>query len=205
MSLLATQLIGFGAKRASAAAEQTVTWNPSDKASNVSLTSSDRTAGASSAGFGAVRATLSRSSGKFYWEILLTVPSASSHSAGIGNGSFALTNYVGTNATSVGCNQVSTTNNGYTVVNGAAFTQPNGSYLMFAIDFALGYCWVGKDNAWQNSGNPSGGTNPWVSGVSGSTFPAVSVYETANSFTLRTKTSEISGTVPSGFSVWAAP
>lgn len=185
-----------------AAGEQTVTWNPSDKNSNVALSNNDLTAGSNSATFGSVRATLGRSSGKYYFEILVT--QAGSTRTGIGDGTFALNNYVGNASKSAGVVSGGNTNTGYTHTNAGTFTITNGDYLMFAVDMDADKAWVGKNNVWQLSGDPAAGTNPWLDAVSGTVYPATSVYETNCSFTLRTKTSEIAGSVPSGFSVWAA-
>lgn len=182
--------------------EQNVTWNPSDKNSNVSLSNSDLTAGSSSATFGSVRATLGRSSGKYYFEILVT--QAGSTRTGLGDGAFSLSNYVGNSSKSAGVVSSGNTNSGYTLTNAGTFTISNGDYLMFAVDMDADKAWVGKNNTWQLSGDPAAGTNPWLDAVSGTVYPATSVYETNVSFTLRTKTSQIAGTVPSGFSVWAA-
>lgn len=182
--------------------EQNVTWNPSDKAANVSLSNSDLTAGSSSATFGSVRATLGRSSGKYYFEVLCTT--LGSTRTGIGDGTFSLSTYVGNSSKSAGFTIGSNTNSGYTHTNSGTFALSNGDYLMFAVDMDADKAWVGKNNTWQLSGDPAAGTNPWLDAVSGTVYPATSVYETNVSFTLRTKTSQIAGTVPSGFSVWAA-
>lgn len=39
--------------------------------------------------------------------------------------------------------------------------------LMGAIDIDTGRMWFGKNGTWLNSGNPSGGTNAWLTGASG--------------------------------------
>jgi len=187
---------------AAASTEQTVLWNSADKASNVSLSNGDLTAGSSSATFGSVRATLGRSSGKYYYEILCTQPGSTR--TGLGDGSFSLTTYVGNSAKSAGVVSGANTNNGYTLSASGTFTLSAGDYLMFAVDMDADKAWIGKNNAWQLSGDPAAETTPWLTVVSGTVYPATSVYETNCSFTLRTKTSEVVGTVPSGFSVWAA-
>lgn len=185
------------------AAEQTVTWNPSDKASNVSLTNSDLTAGASSVAFGSVRATLGRSSGKYYFEILCTT--FGSTRTGLGDGAFSVSTYVGNSAKSAGFVNGANTNNGFTHSNAGAITLANGDILGFAVDGDAGKAWVSKNNVWQLSGDPAAGTGQWISWTPPITiYPATSVYETTVSFTLRTKTSQITGTIPSGFSQWAA-
>ena len=183
--------------------EQNVTWNPSDKNSNVSLTNSDLTAGSSSATFGSVRATLGRSSGKYYYEILCTT--LGSTRTGLGDGAFSLSTYVGNSAKSAGFTIGSNTNNGFTHDQTGTISLANGDVLCFAVDGTAGKAWVGKNGTWQLSGDPAAGTSQWISWTPPVTiYPATSVYETNVSFTLRTKTSQIGYGVPSGFSVWAA-
>lgn len=185
------------------AAEQNVTWNPSDKASNVSLSNSDLTAGASSASFGSVRATLGRSTGKYYFEILCTT--FGSTRTGLGDGSFTLADYVGHTAKSAGFVNGANTNTGFTLNQAGTISLANGDVLGFAVDGDAGKAWVSKNNVWQLTGDPAAGTGQWISWTPPVTiYPATSVYETNTSFTLRTKTSQITGSVPSGFSVWAA-
>lgn len=185
------------------AAEQNVTWNPSDKAANVSLTNSDLTAGSSSAAFGSVRATLGRSSGKYYYEILCTT--FGSTRTGLGDGSFSLATYVGNSSRSAGHVNGGNTNNGFTLDRAGTIALANGDVLCFAVDGDAGKAWVGKNGTWQLTGDPAAGTNQWISWTPPITiYPATSVYETNTSFTLRTKTSQIGYGVPSGFSVWAA-
>lgn len=200
MSLTLTNLIGFMRRRSD---EQTVTWSPTDKASNVSLSNSDLTAGSSSATFGSVRATLGRSTGKYYYEVLMG--SFGSTRTGLGDGAFTLTTYVGNSAKSAGFVNSTNTNNGFTLDNSGTFTLASNDVLGFAVDGTNGKAWVSKNNVWQLSGDPAAGTGQWISWTPPVTiYPATSVYDLTNSFTLRTKTSQITGTVPSGFSVWAA-
>jgi hypothetical protein len=47
------------------------TWNPSDKAVSIALTNSDLTETGDNLGYGFVRATVGKSSGKWYWELLV--------------------------------------------------------------------------------------------------------------------------------------
>lgn len=200
MSFALTHLVGFGRRRSD---EQTVTWSPTDKASNVSLTNSNLTAGSSSATFGSVRATLGRSTGKYYYEILMG--SFGSTRTGLGDGAFTITTYVGNSAKSAGFVNSTNTNNGFTLDNSGTFTLASNDVLGFAVDGTNGKAWVSKNNVWQLSGDPAAGTGQWISWTPPVTiYPATSVYDLTNSFTLRTKTSQITGTVPSGFSVWAA-
>lgn len=188
------------------ATEDTVTWNSADKASNIALSGSDLIATASSTAFGTVRATHGRSSGKRYFEILINTQGSTR--SGFANSSHSLTTYVGNSARGGGFKSTANTVNGYTVGNAGTFTISNGDYLMFAFDLDAGKGWVGKNNAWQLSGDPAAGTGQWISGSnlsSDTIYPATSFYEIGTQFTLRTKNSEFSGSIPSGFVSWATP
>ncbi len=197
---MATTIIN--AYRFGGAAEQEVTWNPSDKNSNVSLSNGNLTAGSSSVAFGSVRATLGRSAGKYYFEILCT--QMGSTRTGLGDGAFSLSTYVGNSAKSAGIVSGANTNSGYTHTNSGAVSISNGNYLMIAVDMDADKAWLGVNGTWAFSGDPAAGTNPWLDAVSGTVYPATSVYETNVSFTLRTKVSQFGTAPPSGFSAWAA-
>ena len=183
--------------------ETAATWNPSDKDASVTLSNGDRDAAVTDGSFSAVRANVGRSSGKRYFEISLpTVPGSARH--GFGNGSFSLATYVGNSATSIGIANVSQTNSGYTIVNGVSPGAESASdYYMFAIDFATGKAWVGKNGTWYNSGNPAAGTNEWISGVTGAVYPATSGY-TNGSARIHGNSSNFNTSPPSGFSAWGA-
>ena len=183
--------------------ETAVTWNPSDKDASVTLSNGDRDAAVTDGSFSAVRANVGRSSGKRYFEISLpTVPGSSRH--GFGNGSFSLATYVGNSATSIGATTGVISNSGYTIVATISpAAESNGQYYMFAIDFATGFAWLGRDGSWLGSGNPAAGTGQWISGVSGTVYPATSGYS-IGSARIHGNTSNFNTSPPSGFSAWGA-
>lgn len=207
MSFILTRYSGFGAARAAdGVVEDTVTWNSADKAASITLSGSDLIATAASTAFAAVRATHGRSSGKRYFEILINTQGSTR--CGFANSSHSLSTYIGNSARGASVGNVANSVNGYTVDNSGTFATANSDYFMFAVDLDAGKAWVGKNNAWQLSGDPAAGTGQWISGAnlqSDTVYPAISVYEINTQFTLRTKNSEFSGTVPSGFSSWATP
>jgi hypothetical protein len=71
------------------------TFNPLDKAASVTLSSGNLVASAASAG--AVRATIGKSSGKWYWEIT-TTGAVTGGSRGLGTAAATLANYPGFDA-----------------------------------------------------------------------------------------------------------
>lgn len=201
MSLAVNHLIGFGAKRATAVSEQDVTWNPSDKDADVTLSNGDRNA--TSSGAGSVRATHGKTSGKYYCEIQL-LTGMSNFRAGLGNGSFSLSTYVGNSASSGGVASGGNTVSTWTKAQAGTFTIVANDVLGFAVDMGVGYAWVSLNGVWQLTGDPAAGTNPWMTGLSGTVYPAAGFAgSTANVQQLRAKTSEVTYSPPSGFSVWA--
>ena len=68
------------------------TWNSADKSASVSLSGGDLTATkTTSDGWAGVRSTISKSSGKWYWEVTMTVlsaPNTAGHFFGVANSSY---------------------------------------------------------------------------------------------------------------------
>lgn len=188
--------------------EQTVTWNSADKASNVVLSNGDLDMTCNTASFGAVRATLSRTSGKYYFEIYVVAVNGSSR-AGIADGGASMTTYIGNSAKGIGCNGLAVLNitgAGWSEVgaDGSA-TETVGDTDMFAVDITNGLFWLGKNGTWRDSGNPSAGTNQSATISAGATiYPAASSYSPGSTYRIVTKTASFAYSPPSGFSAWAA-
>lgn len=204
MSFAVTHLIGFGGKRATAAAEQSAQWNSADKDADITLSNSDRDAATS--GAGTVRSLLGRSSGKYYWEVLIQTGVGNLY-IGFANSSYSITNtYPGSSASSAGVASVGNAVNTWTKDQAGTFTLAAGDVLGFALDLTAGKAWVAKNNTWQLSGDPAAGTNQWVSGITGTIYPAIGwVASFAAGGRICTKTAELTYSPPSGFSQWAAP
>lgn len=185
-------------------AETDVTWNPSDKGSNVSLTNTNHSAASSSSAFSAVRATVGKSSGKYYFEIVF--PASSSTRGGIADSTFVVaSNYLGGAAKSAGQNGSQNNNDGFTLSQSGTLGIADLDVMGFAVDMNGGYCYISKNNVWQYSSDPVAGTNPWISGLSGNTiFPACSVYNVGYTYTLRTLAASFTGTLPTGYLSWGS-
>ena len=203
MSFILTRYSGFGAKRAAAGGEQAAQWNSADKDADITLSNSDRdTAGA---GAGSVRSLLGRSSGKYYWEVLIITGAPGNLYVGLADGSFSLATYPGNSASSAGIASVSNSVNTWTKAQTGTFSLALSDVVSFAYDGGAGYLWVGLNNSWQLSGNPAAGTTPWVTGISGTVYPVIGyVAAFTTGGRINTKTAELAYTPPSGFSNWAA-
>jgi hypothetical protein len=145
-----------------------VTWNPSDKHADITLSNGNKTA--TNDGFDcprSVRANISKSSGKWYWEVASS--SVTDVFAGFGTSGASLNTYPGASSTDY-CyyNDGTKGHNDSFVGYGASY---GGSVIGIALDLDNGKCWWSKDNAWQASGNPAAGTNPAYTGISGTFYP----------------------------------
>ncbi len=201
----------FGPAFFSATVAGPVAWNPSDKASEVSLSGSDKTATRSTSANNnaAVRATTSKNSGKYYFEIRVdtSVGSGSGDYSiyGIASSGLGLNAYVGSTSASYGYEHStgSKYNNGSGGAFGAALAA--GDVLGIAVDLSAGKIWFSKNNTWQGSGDPAAGTNAAYTGLSGTFYPAASLYKTATTqhvLTARFASADLSYSPPSGFSAW---
>ena len=194
---------------AAGASLPTVTWNPSDKASEITLSAGNLTAtyGTVTGAYRSVRATHGKSSGKHYFEIRFDQ---------ITNGAAYSLFGVCTSAHSMSSGHIADNANGWAYyqetgakVTNAVQTAYGATYtaadvIGVAVDMDAGKIWFAKNNTWQASGNPAAGTSEAFSGLSGTLFPAVSLYRNSVDpiVTGRFKSSDFSYSPPAGFSPW---
>jgi len=123
-----------------------------------------------------VRATISQSAGKWYWESIET-STIQSHLGilDVSNDIYSL-GYMGSTADSWGIYTPNGNkrNNGSYVSYGSALATDD--VLMTAVDLDSGKIWWGKNGTWFASGNPSSGTNAAFTNVSGEVSPAVTSF-----------------------------
>lgn len=180
--------------------ETYATWNPDDKNANITLSNGNLTATASGTAHKSARATLSKSSGKWYWEIEIGNPSSLYHYNGVGTAAMSLSGYVGQDVYGWGCGA-----NGYAYHNGnyvpIGVTFTTGDILGIALDIDAGKLWFAKNGTWVNSGNPANGTYPvYSSGLAGVTlYPATGLFTDGIKITANFGESAFSYSVPSGF------
>lgn len=78
---------------------------------------------------------------------------------------------------------------------------PTG-YFMIAVNLDNGKFWFGKDDTWHNSGDPANDSNEAyleVEAIGINMYPAVGVYTIGHAMGIKTKASEMEGTIPAGF------
>lgn len=190
-----TNLTGFGAGRR---LQFTWTWNPSDKATNVTLSNGNRdmTGIGSGGGNQSVRGTIGiSSSGKKYFEVdILGTPNASTDFFGFADNAAALIDGTKTmnQIADGGCVGVGTSGSYYAgsdlSVGAGTLTVTAGDILAIAIDVAAGNAWLAQNNSWVGSGDPAAGTNPKWSGIdSGTYYPAATASGNTTEVRLRVR------------------
>jgi hypothetical protein len=150
--------------------------NPLDTGANTTISDGNlKYVTSSNAAVGTCRGTFGVTSGKYYFEITAG-STANANTVGIANANMNVTTGLGDNANGWGYS-----NDGYVYNNGSgtntSATWGSGDIAGIAFDADSGKLWFAKNNTWVLSGNPSAGTNPAFTGLTGNTFfPAVSDY-----------------------------
>jgi hypothetical protein len=172
------------------------TWNPSDKAAELTLSDGNLTAAGSAVdAYAAVRATIGKSTGKWYFEIYFTSKGTYSW-VGIADATMTTAERVGLTTYSWG-NQSNGQfwHDGY---NWSGQTISAGTTVMIALDLDNHKIWWGKDGTWHGGGDPAAGTGYSNDTLEGTLFPALTFYWTGNA-TANFGASAFAYTVPSGF------
>lgn len=204
MSIIQQQLLAQGADR-------TITWNTSDKSSRVILSGGNliarKNAGTTGTWDGA-RATLGRSSGKRYFEILCERTSGTDSNvfAGIAKSTSPIntaSGFPGGDANGYGIYMLNGNkyNNGVATAYSSAWD--GSTTIGIAVDLDAGKVWFANENTYGGGGDPAAGTGEAFSGLSGTFFPMMShlninVYQS----TLRAVLSSFAYAPPFGFLPW---
>ena len=178
-------------------------WNENDKADALILSNGNLTVEGGGSGWHAVRSTVSKSSGKWYWEV--EVDSGDRYFIiGVGTSSETLT-YPGD----------TTEGYGYYGVNGRKYHSSYASYgdtyevgdvVGVALDLDNGKIWWSKNGVWQASGDPAAGTNEAYSGLSGGFYAMVGIYYSGSrKVTANFGKTSFQYTVPTGFNGLYSP
>ncbi len=190
----------------SAADVVAVTWNPSDKSTDITLSSGNLTATRASGttAYRGVRATSGKAdTGKGYFEVYISAMESGGYiTLGIGTASATLTGYVGSDAYGwgyYGAEGGKKLNNGSLTAYGTNFAQTD----VVGVAFNNGKIWFAKNNTW--NGDPAADTGAAFTGITGTVFPMVALYDASapvDAVVGRFKLSSFSYSPPSGFSAW---
>lgn len=183
-------------------------FNSADKDADITLSGGDLTATrAAGTGPSAVRSTNSHSgSGKYYFEVKrsnISTPSSAAIIA-LATPSYVLTDQAG---------QVDEESVGF-YADGLVWFDGGSSDLSIpiadeewagiAFDAATGDIWIRNSSGYAVSGDPAGGTNPSLSGLSAlkSWLAAVQLYDGGDEAVANFGGSAFAYTIPSGFTAW---
>jgi len=155
------------------------TWNPVDPTPEGlanTITEGNLQVRDSSGGYNWVIATQGMTSGKWYWEAYIdTVYNYQILGVHAGTDTSRAQSHLGGESDGWGWqwhNGRAYNSDSY-VSTGTATT---GDIVQVAVDIDAGKIWWGKNNTWENSGNPSAGTNEIYSGLPSFLQPAYSIY-----------------------------
>ncbi len=180
------------------------TWNPSDKGSEITLSDKNNVATKSGSGSSfansGIRSTIGKSSGKWYWEYVYTEDGGSNWPVvGVGNLSANMSDHVGSDTNGWGVYAP----DGYKYYNdigssyGTSFTQ--GDVIGVALNMDTGKVWFSKNGTWMNSGDPAAGTNEAFSGLTGTIYAFIVMYQPGSIWTAKFGATALSYVAPSGY------
>lgn len=160
------ELIGFGCKLiTSIAGASASTLNPNDKSPYVNLSGGNLIMTGTPAGFEGVRGTVGASTGRYYFEVVFGGPFSC---VGVATSQASLS-YPGSDQYGWGYHSV-----GQIYYNGSTLLTISSlevnDIVQIAVDLTRGLLFVGKNGVWQYNGNPV------ASGLSGTFFPMLGVY-----------------------------
>lgn len=192
--------------------DSNITFNPLDKSSVITLSNGNLSASKTGSQWAVARATKSRATGKYYFEIENTVDandgSAGYGMAGVAYGDQGLdTTWLGNGTLSAGLRfgDVVTRNlfrNGPDQVSVPRCLQ--GQRCMVAVDFSTRSVWWGVNGTW--IGDPAAGTGAsWNFAVNRALYPAIAVYGGAQVVTGKFSAASFAHAIPAGFSAWEDP
>lgn len=181
-----------------------VTWNAADVHADVTLSAGDLIATRTSAPgdvYATGRASLGRSSGKYYFEFRRkNASNASGVSAGLARSTHVFDSYLG-NSDNLGVGYYfdgSIYNSG-SLATGLS-TISDEEWGAIAVNFTLNKFWVRDSVSWD--GDPAAGTGGYSLPSTGTYFPAFTHYDLNDSIEANFGASTFQFTVPSGFTAW---
>jgi len=168
------------------APSNTATWNPADKGANLTLSGGNLSV--TSAGYNSVRATLSKSTGKWYWEVLCNL--TGNGAVGLATSGLNLNGGIGVTTTSIGWRLPDNA----VIYNSTSL----GAYGAFVAGDVIGLA-IDADAAtikWYKNGVYFGSTS---TSISAPLFPAVALDVSAGTFTANFGALPFIYTPPAGY------
>lgn len=183
------------------------TLNPADKAANVTLSGGNLTATTATPNSGFVRAVHGKSSGKYYFEAVVS----QAGSTGVDECAVGLSNTSHTLSTALGYTDPdgwalwgwggTGYRNGGLVLSSSAMT--DGAVIGFHVDLDNDRLWIAVNNT-QLQGSPAAGTSPLSTNLTGTLYPSACPWK-ANSITMRFDPASHSYSPAAGFTAgWPA-
>ncbi len=194
-------------------------WNPDagDIGTDWTLSNSDRRA-QRTASAQAIGVIGFRNAGKVYWEVEQDNPgnggtlyySATGLAAGAAVSGYS--SNAGFQVAYTGSFSGRTASTGLPDTGNLSIGSPWGHVVMFAIDYAAGKVWFGKDGTWYGGGDPAAGTSPSLtyttpSNLNGTPGRPVASYSGTfgggTDLTINLAAAHMQHSIPSGFMPWA--
>uniref|UniRef100_A0A6M3JFF9 Putative tail fiber protein n=2 Tax=viral metagenome TaxID=1070528 RepID=A0A6M3JFF9_9ZZZZ len=177
------------------------TWNPADKDANCTLSGGNLVVSKAGGSYVGVRATISKTAGKWYFEITTPGYLAGYRSVGVGTAAEALTGIIG--GTVEGWGHLDSGIKYHTGSGGAwGANWSDADVIGVAVDLDVGKIWISVNGSWY--GDPVAGTGEMYSGLSGTLFPMTSL--SGGTSTVNFGASAFAYAVPSGFNPgWYTP
>lgn len=182
-----------------------VTWDPDNKATSITLSEDNLTAGTITTAWLSVRSATGKSEGKFYFELELTTSVTNNNMGGVVGAAALLTTYIGASSVGWAYNMAGGNKWNDDVQTAYGSSLVAGDILGVAVDMDSGKIWFALNNVWQDSGAPEAGTGSAFDNLSGEVFPAGSVYSLGNELTISGVENTLAYAPPTGFSEWATP
>ena len=179
------------------------TWNPDDKAIDITLSNENLTANRNTGGgtFQCVRSTDGKDTGKRYVEFTIDVLNGGSAvEIGVMDGASSLLIEPGNRATGWGLKNNGTKQHNGAQTGGYSAAWSQSDVLMMAYDLDNSKIWWGLNGVWSSSGDPAAGTNAAYSDLSGTVYPVFSgLVNFNNTVTVNFGASAFAHIPPTGF------
>lgn len=200
------QLGGLGRARRQASPVVAVTWNPSDKGPNITLSAADMTLTNTATVWDSAR-TLggAMTSGKWYDEAIMTGQSGTSSTIfGVCSAAYTMATYLGQTTNGFGIQGAGASGVIRTFLAGSAVDHTGlvttGQRVKAAVDIAAGKGWLAKvGSAWIGGGDPAAGTSPTFTFTPGTTMYFAGSAYNAGAGSLTRVGGVYTDAVPSGF------